>query len=335
MYKYAIIGLGGLGKLHLGNLLKLEEEFGNIKLCAVCATSPKSLKSNVKLNIGNVDISSVDFSDCNFYTDYKELIENEKPDFIISALPTYMHEEASVYALQHGVHIFSEKPMALTEESCKNILDAAKETDTKLMIGQCLRFDPIFREIKKYIDTNTFGRAYRAEFSRYSQTPVWSRDNWLLDPKRSGGCLLDMHVHDVDLINYFFGLPASLDSVITEKKEKLESVFTRYFYDDLLVTASADWSFPQTFPFEQRCIIHFEKATVSVFDGKLTVYTDEESFAPSLSGEDCYIEEMRSFIKLAIDDEPCPIISPESAFNSVKLALKELESAKTGMKINL
>ena len=335
MYKYAIIGLGGLGKLHLGNLLKLETERGDIKLCAVCATSPASLKSNVKLNIGDVDTSSFDFSDCNFYTDYKELIDKEKPDFIVSGLPTYMHEEASVYALERGVHVFSEKPMALTKESCENMLNAAKKSGCKLMIGQCLRFDPIFKEIKKYIDEETFGKARRAEFSRYSQTPVWSKNDWLLNPAQSGGCILDMHVHDVDLINYFFGLPNSLDSVITESKVKLESVFTRYFYDNLLVTASADWSFPQTFPFEPRCIIHFERATVCVSGGKLTVYTDEKAISPTLTGEDCYIEEMRAFIKFALDNKPSSVISPESVFNSVILALHEVESARTGNKINL
>ena len=335
MYKYAIIGLGGLGKLHLGNLLKLEAERGDIKLCAVCATSPASLKSNVKLNIGDVDTSSFDFSGCNFYTDYKELIDKEKPDFIVSGLPTYMHEEASVYALERGVHVFSEKPMALTKESCGNMLNAAKKSGSKLMIGQCLRFDPIFKEIKKYIDEETFGKVRRAEFSRYSQTPVWSKNNWLLDPAQSGGCILDMHVHDVDLINYFFGMPNSLDSVITETKVKLESVFTRYFYDELLVTASADWSFPQTFPFEQRCITHFEKATVCVLGGQLTVYTDDEAFTPSLSGDDCYIEEMRAFIKLVIDNESCPVISPESVFNSINLALCESESARSKKMISL
>ena len=154
MYRYAIIGFGGLGKLHLGNLIKLEKERGDIKLCALCGADPESFKSNVKLNIGNVDISSIDFSSCGFYQDYKELIDKEKPDFILSTLPTYLHEEVAVYALSHGVHVFSEKPMALSAESCRNMIDTARKNNKALMIGQCLRFDPSYREIKKYIDDN-------------------------------------------------------------------------------------------------------------------------------------------------------------------------------------
>ena len=111
MKKYAIIGFGGLGKLHLANLIELERERGDIKLVAICGADPKSFKQNVKINLGTVDIGSFDFDSCNFYVDYKELIDKETPDFIVSAVPTYLHEEVASYALMRGVHVFSEKPI--------------------------------------------------------------------------------------------------------------------------------------------------------------------------------------------------------------------------------
>ena len=329
MYRYAIIGFGGLGKLHLGNLIKLEKERGDIKLCALCGADPESFKSNVRLNIGDVDISSIDFSSCGFYQDYKELIDKEKPDFILSTLPTYLHEEVAVYALSHGVHVFSEKPMALSAESCKNMIDTAKKHDKKLMIGQCLRFDTAYRKIKQYIDEETFGKVYRAEFTRYSQTPTWTWNNWILDPEKSGGCILDMHIHDVDLVNYFFGLPRSVSSIITENKVQLESVFTRYFYDGFLVTSTADWSFPQSFPFTAQCLINFEKATVRLFDGKLTVYTDDGETEIALSAGDYYMDEIRAFLEEIFDGKPCSVTSAESVSKSIFLALCEVKSAKS------
>lgn len=335
MYRYAIIGFGGLGKLHLGNLIKLEKERGDIKLCALCGADPESFKSNVKLNIGDVDISSVDFSSCGFYQDYKELINKEKPDFILSTLPTYLHEEVAVYALSHGVHVFSEKPMALSAESCKNMIDTAKKYNRKLMIGQCLRFNGAFRKIKQYIDENTFGKICRAEFTRYSQTPTWTWNNWILDPEQSGGCILDMHIHDVDLINYLFGLPCSVNSVITENKTKLESVFTRYSYDGFLVTSAADWSFPQSFPFTAQCLINFEKATVRLSDGKLTVYTDDGEHHPEIPDGDYYMDEIRAFLEEILDNKMCGITSAESVSESIFLALCEVKSAKTGKTVKL
>ncbi len=335
MYRYAIIGFGGLGKLHLGNLIKLEKERGDIKLCALCGADPESFKSNVRLNIGDVDISSIDFSSCGFYQDYKELIDKEKPDFILSTLPTYLHEEVAVYALSNGVHVFSEKPMALSAESCKNMIDTAKKNNKTLMIGQCLRFDGAYRKIKQYIDEKPFGKVCRAEFTRYSQTPTWTWNNWILDPKMSGGCILDMHIHDVDLINYLFGLPISVSSVITENKIELESVFTRYFYDGFLVTSAADWSFPQSFPFTSGCLINFEKATVRLSDSRLTIYTDDDNRDVELTSRDCYMDEIRAFLEEIFDGKTCKITSAESVSKSISLALCEVESAKIGETIFL
>lgn len=328
MYSYAIIGFGGLGKLHMTNLLKLEQERGDFHLKAVCGADPNAFHENVKLNLGDIDIASVDFSECSFYQDYKELIEKEKPDFILSTLPTYLHEEVAVYALNKGVHVFSEKPMALTAEGCTNMIEAAKRNNKKLMIGQCLRFDPGLEKIKEYIDNRTFGEIYRAEFSRYSQTPTWTWNNWILDPKQSGGCVLDMHIHDVDTINWLFGMPNSLRSASTSKKIQLESVFTQYFYDDLLVTASADWSMTQKFPFEQKCLFNFEKATVCMINEKLNVYTDNEIFSPEISEETYFMREIRAFLKLVIDGEESTQTSPESIRDSIMIALKEIESAR-------
>lgn len=332
MYKYAIIGFGGLGKLQLGNLLELEAERGDMKLCALCGADPNSFKSNVKINIGNIDISNVDFSECAFYQDYRELIDKEKPDFIISTLPTYLHEEVAIYALERGVHVFSEKPMALTLESCDRMIEAGKKGG-KLMIGHALRFDPIYIKIKEYIDNETFGKPYRAEFSRYSATPTWTWNNWILDPEKSGGAAIDLHVHDVDLVNWLFGTPDCLRSVSTSKKTKRESMFTQYFYEDLFVTTSADWSMCASFPFEARTIINFERATVTVLDGKLVVHRDGEPIVPILSGVSCYMNEMRSFVEWVIDGKPCELISVESVRESMELAFSEIESAEKDLPI--
>ncbi len=328
MYRYAIIGFGGLGKKHLSNLSILEKERGDFCLCAVCGTDKSDITKTVRLNLGDVDISSVDFSKCNFYQDYKELIESEKPDFIISTLPTYLHEEVAVYALEHGVHVFSEKPMALSIDQCQNMINAAKSNNRKLMIGQVLRFSPIYIKLKEYIDNKTFGKAYRAEFTRYSQMPTWTWNNWILDPKMSGGCAIDMHIHDVDLINWFFGKPNSLHSAVTEKKAGRESISTQYYYDDLLVLANADWSMTQTFPFESKTLINFEEATVVVHKGKLTVYKDDTSFDPEISQDGSFVEEMRAFLKYVIDDEECKTISPESMMETMRIAFSEIEAAK-------
>ena len=326
MYKYAIIGLGGLGKLHLGNLLRLEQERGDFALQAICDKRPPQ-ESNVKLNLGTVDLGSIDFSKYRYYADYKEMLAQEDLDFVISVLPTFMHEEVAVYALEHGVHIFSEKPMALTLDACDRMLDAAEKSGKRLMIGQCLRFDPAYRKVRDYIRTGELGHCYRAEFTRYSPIPGWSKGGWIVDVKLSGGCAFDMHVHDVDLINWMFGHPKSLRSAVTEVKLGLESIFTQYFYDGLLVSSAADWSMPGTFPFEARSLFNFEKATVVVKDDRVTVYQDEETFEAELDGEDHFLDEMRAFLRMVIDGVDCPDADPATVRESVKLARWEIDAA--------
>lgn len=337
MYRYAIIGAGGLGKVHLANLMRLaKERNGDIMLCAICGTTKEAFRESVSLNFGSVDMSAVDISDVRFYQDYKELIDAEHPDFVVSATPTFLHAEIAVYALSMGVHIYSEKPMALTVEDCDKMIAASEQTGKFLMIGQSTRFAPAYAKLKEYVQKNTFGKAYRFEFCRYSQTPLWTWNNWILDPKQSGGCVLDMHIHDVDMINWLFGMPKAVSAVGTEHKASLESVLAYYTYDGMLGTGSADWSMPQKFPFTKRFMINFEKATVEIANGKLTVHTDEESFQPILEKEEIHYQAMKTFLSVILDGAPREEISNcKSVRNSVAIALAEIESMKTGNQIIL
>ena len=174
MFRYAIIGFGGLGKKHFCNLIKLEEKRKDFTLAAICGTTEAEARKSVNLNLGTVDLSKIDFSHCHFYRDYKEMIETEKLDFIFSTVPTYLHKEIAVYALSKGIHVFSEKPMALTLADCEEMLLTARENNKYLMIGQCLRFHPAYKKVKEFIDSGAYGKVRSAYFERISQLPCWT-----------------------------------------------------------------------------------------------------------------------------------------------------------------
>ena len=328
MYRYGIIGFGGLGKKHLNNLMNMEKSRGDFCLGAICGTTLEQAKKSVEINLGTVDVSKFDFSDCNFYDDYKEMIQNEKLDFVLSVLPTYLHEEVAVYALSNGLHVFSEKPMALSLEGCQKMIDTAKNNKKELMIGQCLRFHPAYAKIKEYIQNGTFGKVRYASFQRNSQTPLWTWNNWILDVEKSGGCVLDMHIHDVDLINWFFGEPKSITGHVGNGKIERESISSTYYYDDFTVDTRADWSLPQTFPFNAYCRIDFDEASVVVENDRLSVYKDNDSFSEDFDAEDAFVSELNAFVEMVIDGKPCNITSAESVSVSVKMALKEIEVAQ-------
>ena len=335
MYRYAIIGFGGLGRIHLSNLLKISKKRGDIELVAICGTTRENAQKQVEINLGNAPAAELDFSKCKFYNDYSELIENEQIDFAFSVLPTYLHDKAALMALKNNIHLFSEKPMALSVESCEQMIKTANDHNKILMIGHHLRFDPVYKQLLKYVKDKTFGEVRSAQFTRNSQLPVWTWNNWILDAKKSGGCVLDMHIHDVDLVNILFGMPKSVMSSMTSSVVERESILTLYDYEKFTVISRADWSLPQKYPFSAECKVDFERASVCINNGEITVYTDNDSYNLLISEEDAFYNEAYAFVSAVADKKQIEESSPESVLKSVKLAMAEIESSEKGKKIYL
>lgn len=334
MKNYALLGFGGLGKIHFLNLLEIEKKRGDICLKAIVGADKNNLGKTTKINIGAADLSNVDFSRFNFYDTVDELLENEALDFVISVLPTVMHAETAIKCMGNGIDVFSEKPMALSVEDCERMVECSKKTQKLLMIGQCLRFDGMYNKLKEFVDNKTYGKVVRGEFSRYSQLPIWTYKNWVLDVAQSGGCPLDFHCHDIDIINHIFGMPEAVYSFGTDEKVELESVFSRFYYPDMVITAKADWSLPQKFPFRSEALVVFEKAVVEICNGeKMTVYTDEETLHPQFDEEDMFKKEISHFIECAVSKNASSISTPESVRNSVYIVDREIESMRTDKKI--
>lgn len=335
MLKFAIIGVGGLGKVHLGNVIELEKKRGDIKLVALCDVDESRFTEKIVTNLGG-DAPSVDLSRFKLYTDANELFDKEELDFVITALPTYIHEKIAVLALEKGLHVFSEKPMARTLEQCQNMIDKAKENKKLLMIGQCLRYWPEYVKLKEYIDSKEFGKVIRAEFRRYSATPIWSWQNWYLDFEKSGCAALDMHVHDVDFINYAFGKPNSVLSVASHEKSKFDSIFTTYNYDDMFVMSACDWGLPSSYPFSPSFLVRFENAVVEMNSNGMKVYPEgKQAFDPKLLHQSPYMNEIDDFINCINEKRELSVVQPNSVKLTMKIALAEMESAERGVVVNV
>jgi predicted dehydrogenase len=258
------------------------------------------------------------------------MLKTEDLDFVVIATPTYLHAEITKNALGHGVHVFCEKPMAYTVEQAESMIDAARNAGKKLMIGQCLRFWPAYVKLKEYIDSGAYGKVNRADFTRLSSTPLWSWQNWYLDHEKSGGAALDLHVHDVDMVNWLFGAPEAVYSTATHAVTKFDSITTNYKYGDKVVTAVGDWGLPAKAPFRMEFMVRFEKATVT-FDGNgFTVFTNDEIQKPEIPAGDAYYNEIIDFMRQINQDTTETVNPPESSLLSLEIALAEKESAARG-----
>ena len=335
MLHFAIIGFGGLGKLHFCNIAELQSRVKDVKLVAICDVDKNAFHVQTRTNLGERH-SDLDVLAYRLYTDVEMLLEMEQLDFVITALPTYLHEKIAILAMEKGIHVFSEKPMALSLEQADHMIHTARKNNVKLMIGQCLRYMPEYVALKELIDHKTYGKVIKADFFRYSATPEWSWQNWMKDERKSGGACLDLHVHDVDFIHWAFGLPKSVSSVGTHYKTRYESISTVYHYDGMLVTSNADWAMPAGYPFTKGFSVRFEKATVLMTSEGMKLYSEDgKTSIIDVPNKNCYLEEIVDFICCIRENRESMINPPEASRQSIRLALAETESIDTGYTISL
>ena len=333
MLKVGLVGLGFMGNSHLQNYIRLEEEGFPIKLVAICDVD--DAKQGGALVEGNLPtgVSPVDFTKYNFYKDMAEMIKTEELDYVDLCLPTYLHSPMAVEAMSLGMHVFCEKPMAISSDAAQKMIDAAKKYDKQLMIGQTLRFFPSYLYVKEAIDSNRYGNVVAGSFFRGGTTPVWSWENWLLQKEKSGGCLLDQHIHDVDTINWLFGAPESVSTSgkVINEGNGYDIVSSNYHYPDgKVINAEDDWTINNDdFGFEMRFRVNFEKGTIILENGKLVDYPHgEKSFEPDISKENGYYLEIKHFAESILNNTRADVRVPsESAKQTIMIAEKEQESA--------
>jgi predicted dehydrogenase len=335
MLKVGMIGVGGMGRGHVGVYERLMKEGAPVRLVALCDVDPARLegKSGGEFNIDvGGDVGKVE---CAKYLDYKEMIAKEKLDYVDIATPTYLHAPIAVYAMRAGLHVLSEKPMSISVEGCRQMTDTARETGRKLMVAQCLRFWPAYQFLKECVDDGRYGRVVCGYFYRGGGSPKWTWNNWMKDGNLSGGALLDQHVHDVDAINWLFGVPPAVSCVGVRGiySTGYDALSTNYLYPGMAINAQDDWTINgDGYGFEMIFRVNFEKAMIALEkNGATVVYpVGGKMFRPELSAEMGYYNEIRYFIDAVIHDKPITVAAPESTMDSIRIAVAEMRSADQG-----
>ena len=188
--KAAILGAGFIAAFHAAGYAALPDT----ELCAICDADEARAKQ------------LADTYHCAAYTDGLRMLEKEKPDLVSVCLPTFLHAQYVLAALNGGAHVLCEKPMALTLADCEAMADAARRNNRVLMIGQVLRWWPEYMEIARHIQRLGQPRYLRAQRLQYS-----ARGGWFMQPQLGGGVLFDLLVHDLDyLCAVMHGVPRVL-----------------------------------------------------------------------------------------------------------------------------
>lgn len=332
MIRVGIVGLGFMGKMHF----RCYKALDGVTVAAICDIDEKKFTGGGEA-AGNISGAEepLDLTGIELYTDFDKMLAEAKLDAVSITLPTYMHRDFTVKALEAGLNVLCEKPMALEIKACEDILTAAEKSGRILQTGHCIRFWPEYAKVKEIIDSGQYGKVKAATFQRLSLTPTWSWNNWLMDGTKSGGALMDLHVHDSDYIQYVFGMPKTVSSHgIKGPSDDFDHIVTTYIYDDeKVITAEAGWIMMPSFGFEMSFNIILEKATI-VFDcTKEPAFkvcpAEGETFTPDVEAGDGYSLEIAHFAKAVSGQKVPQILTPAQSLDSVKLALAEKQSAQT------
>lgn len=192
--KYVLIGAGGNAeKKHIHGYLALED----VEVAAICDIDlSKASKMAEKYNVPNV------------YSDYKEMFVKERPDIVSIVTPNFLHAEITEYALSQGAHVHCEKPLSISSEEARRILDTRNRTGKRVMIGLNNRFTNEAVFLKNWIDQGNLGDIYSAKAGWIRRSGIPGRGTWFTDKARSGGgVMIDLGAHYLDLALYLMGSP--------------------------------------------------------------------------------------------------------------------------------
>ena len=328
MLKVGILGFGFMGKCHFNAYASIPD----VKVVALCDIEPERA---TQAAAGNLDVGGgPNLTDVKIGRRFS-VFKDAGADLVDICLPTFLHDPFTVRALKDGFHVMCEKPMALTPARCRKMIAARDATGRKLMIGQCIQFWPEWAYVKELAVSGKYGKPLSAAIRRLSATPTWAWDNWIVDEARSGGMILDLHVHDADFVGFVFGKPRAVLSTgirnTCNPGSGVDHVFTQYLYDGgPAVSTEGFWAGDPGYPFSMTYLVKFEKATVMMGPDFKVFPAQGSPFTPTVPAGDGYANEIRYFLDCILQNQPVAKGRPEDAMAAIEMVLAEKKSLLSG-----
>ncbi len=197
--RIGIAGLGNIGSVHARQIL--EGKIPRLELAGVWDPVPKKLEP---------------FPQAKHYASGGEMIRSGEIDAIIIATPHYSHTEIGVDALKHGLHVMVEKPISVHKADCQKLIDAHKNKRQVFAAMFNQRTDPFYIKIRELVRGGELGKILRVNWiitnwfrtDAYYASSDW-RATW---SGEGGGVLLNQCPHNLDVLQWIFGMPKSVRS---------------------------------------------------------------------------------------------------------------------------
>ena len=338
---YCVTGLG-VGKAHVDGVLKSKHG----KLVAVCDLIQEKM-----------DAITADHPEVLTYTSFDEMLKNPDIEIVSIALPSGMHAEFAVKAMEAGKNVLIEKPMDITVEAAQTIIDAAKRTGKKAGVVHQNRNNADMAPMREAIASGRLGDLYLGTFEvkwyrdqQYYDNGGW-RGTWEMD---GGGSLMNQAVHTVDLMQWLMGDVESITSTMGIFGHKIET-------EDMTASlikfkSGATATFVST-----TCAYPGLNTGIKLYGTKGSIEADSDTLltwklmdAPETEEAEMLAKYAGNGAAAALNPSLCtghasvvddmidavyydrdPMIVPEEGIKAVKIVNAIYESARTGKTVNL
>lgn len=264
--RVAVIGCGGIAQTHLQAMQQMPE----VEVVAGCDIDPKRLKImeekwGVKKN----------------YKDWKVMLKEMagQIDAVDVCTPNGVHAPASIDSSNAGLHVITEKPMAMTPDECKRMIEAAEKNGKKLCIGFQYRYHPNTQFLKRAADEGQFGKIMFVKCRALRRRGI---PNWGVFGQKhlqGGGPMIDIGVHVIEMAHFVMGSPrpvAAAGNTWTWMGNKPSNVVSQW----------PNWDY-KTYTVEDLAIgqIRFENGAIMQIEASFVNHIEKDVWNFELVGE--------------------------------------------------
>ncbi|MEF2247046.1 Gfo/Idh/MocA family protein [Paenibacillus sp. IITD108] len=299
------------------------------------------------------------------YTDYNEMLQKEQLDAVDICTPNLYHSKVAIAALNAGLHVFCEKPDAVSPEEAQKMADAAKESGKVLMTMRNNRFTPNSQYLKALIADGQMGELYTGRCGWIRRRGIPGKGGWFTTKELSGGGpLIDLGVHFIDLTMWLMGNPKPVavtgatyckfadnevaDSAHSNFGEKQENGI--FDVEDLAIgfirfengaTLQIEFSWASNIGEEMNFIeLRGTKSGFSLKKDKLEIFSETAGqlidMKPVIKSKDisAHGEHLKHFVDV-VQKRAEPILTPEHGVDMIKILSAIYKSAETGREVVL
>ncbi len=332
--KVGVIGAGAIAEhAHLMGYSKIPE------LCEIRAICD--------VNKDRAEEMAAKFGIKEVYTDHKEMLAKADIDAVSVCTPNKFHASQTIDACNAGKHVLCEKPMAINDEECEAMIEAAVRNNVQLMVGFTHRFYNYNQKAKELIAQGVIGKPFmiRVRFAHEGPYISWpAKSNWFFNKELAGGgALLDMGIHALDIMRFLVGdikdISANLGTLVRTMEVEDNAICTVNFDNGAMGYLEVGWS-------SKSGILGIEVygedgSMVIDYSTPIKIYVDKKKIIGGpgwIELKDCtgggWDAEMKAFIQSLQNGTPVPV-NGFDGLKGVRLAMAAYKSNAEGRKVSL